>query len=278
LSSLHDAAESASDTADGADDPGPSAQPVLSLESISVQFGGVNALDGVDLSVAVGEVLGLIGPNGAGKTTLFDVISGVRSPDRGRVHLGGEDVTSWSPVRRAKAGLRRTFQQVQVFGWLSVEENVLAALDWRGGGGGACADLVAFPTRRKRESFRRQRVEEVLEICGLSEVAARSAASLPIAQARAVELARAIADKPRLLLLDEPNSGLDHAESDRLAACIQNLRRDLACAVLLVEHDVDFIMEQCDRIVVLNVGQVLSSGSGEEVRSNPAVQAAYLGA
>jgi branched-chain amino acid transport system ATP-binding protein len=253
------------------------AAPALRLSGISVRFGGITALDDVSLEVDAGEIRGLIGPNGAGKTTLFDVISGVRAPDGGRVELHGEDVTRRSAVQRARWGLRRTFQRVQTFGWLSVEDNVLAALEWRGGGGGPLADLVAFPTRRQRERGRRDRVRQVLAQCGLEKVRDEMASALPIGLGRMMELARAIVDSPRVLLLDEPTSGLDDAESARLGDRIEAIRHEEACAVLLVEHDVGFVMRQCDRIVVLDLGQVLAVGEPHEIQANAAVRAAYLG-
>jgi ABC-type branched-subunit amino acid transport system ATPase component len=165
---------------------------------------------------------------------------------------------------------------VQTFGWLSVEDNVLTALDWRGGGGGMVADLAALPTRRRRERERRERVDAVLEQCGLTAVRHDSAGSLPIGLARMVELARAIVDTPKLLLLDEPTSGLDETEARRLADRIAEIRAD-GCAVVLVEHDVGFVMDQCDRVVVLDLGRVLAEGESEAIRSDPSVQAAYLG-
>ena len=256
-----------------ANDPG----PALSLTDVTVRFGGITALEDVSLSVEAGEVRGLIGPNGAGKTTLFDVISGVRAPDSGRVILAGEDVTRRSSISRSRLGLRRTFQRVQAFGWLTVEDNVLTALEWHGGGGGLAAALVSLPPRRRRERERRARVAEVLELCGLTAMRGELAGSLPIGLARMMELARAIVDRPRVLLLDEPTSGLDETEATRLGERIQAIRRDEACAVLLVEHDVGFVMQHCDRIVVLDLGQVLTVGAPHEVQSNPAVRAAYLG-
>jgi branched-chain amino acid transport system ATP-binding protein len=257
--------------------PAPESGPVvLALEDVSVRFGGVRALDGVSFEIVSGEVCGLIGPNGAGKTTLFDVISGVRRADGGRVRFEGTDVTSWGATRRAHAGMRRTFQRVQTFGWLSVEDNVLAALDWRGGGGGMLADVVAFPTRTRRERERRARVEEVLEQCGLTAVRHDAAGSLPTGLARMVELARALADKPKLLLLDEPTSGLDETEAARLGERISEIRSG-DCAVALVEHDVGFVMEQCDRVVVLDLGKVLAVGAPQAIRADPTVRAAYLG-
>jgi branched-chain amino acid transport system ATP-binding protein len=180
-------------------------------------------------------------------------------------------------VQRARRGLHRTFQRVQAFGWLSVEDNVLTALEWRGGGGGLVADLVASPTRRRRERERRRRVAEVLELCGLTAVQDEMASALPIGLARMMELARAIVDPPRVLLLDEPTSGLDETESARLGERIQSIRRDEGCAVLLVEHNVGFVMRHCDRVAVLDLGRILTVGKPEEVQADPAVRNAYLG-
>jgi branched-chain amino acid transport system ATP-binding protein len=251
--------------------------PALVLDGVAVDFGGVRALDGVSLAVRPGEVCGLIGPNGAGKTTLFDVISGVRVPDAGRVHLSGEDATRWSPVARARRGVRRTFQRVQTFGWLSVEDNVLAALEWRRGGGGLSADLLALPRARGIERERRARVDEVLEECGLGAVRHEPAGSLPIGVARMTELARAIVDGPRLLLLDEPTSGLDDIEVDRVATIVERLRRSGRCAVVVVEHDIGFVMRHCEPIVVLELGRVLAVGNASEIQADPRVRDAYLG-
>jgi len=250
---------------------------VLELQDVHVRFGGIVALDGVDLSVRPGEVCGLIGPNGAGKTTLFDVISGVRVPNSGRVRFDGSDITHWPAVQRARGGVRRTFQRVQPYGWLTVGENVLAGLEWRGGGGGLLADLVALPYRRERERQRWARVDEVLEQCSLTRVRDQLPLSLPIGLNRMVELARALVDSPRLLLLDEPTSGLDHSESERLAERIRNVRDSSDCCVLVVEHDVGFVMDVCDRVVVLERGHVLATGSPQEIKSNADVRAAYLG-
>ncbi len=252
--------------------------PMLEVAEVHVSFGGIKALDGVSLSVAPGEVCGVIGPNGAGKTTLFDVISGVRAPDRGRVRLDGRDVTDATAVARSRAGIRRTFQAVQVFGWLSVLDNVVAALDWEGGGGGLLADLVSSPTRRRRERARRERAREALERCGLSSLADASAGSLPIGLARMVELARATVDPPKVLLLDEPTSGLDAQEAQRLADRMAVICHEEGCAVLLVEHDMDFTMRHCDRLVVLNLGQEIAAGTPDEVRADERVREAYLGA
>jgi branched-chain amino acid transport system ATP-binding protein len=158
-----------------------------------------------------------------------------------------------------------------------VLENVTAALDWEGGGGGFLADLVAFPTRTRLNRERRNRARGVLEACGLSDIADKPAGSLPIGLARMVELARATVDNPKIILLDEPTSGLDKKESQRLADRIKMMSQDSGCGVLLVEHDMDFLMRQCDRVVVLNLGEILAEGTPGEIRAHPAVRAAYLG-
>ncbi|WP_327738387.1 ABC transporter ATP-binding protein [Streptomyces nojiriensis] len=250
---------------------------VLEARGVGVRFGGVRALTGVDLGVRAGEVCGLIGPNGAGKTTLFDVLSGIRRPDQGRMLLDGADVTRRSPVWRARHGIRRTFQRQQLFGQLSVADNVLVAQEWRGGGGGPAADLLALPARRARERERRARGERVLADCGIGALWASYAGGLPVGQARMVELARAVADAPRVLLLDEPASGMSAPERARLAEVVRRLAEREGCAVLLVEHNVAFVMELCARVVVLDLGTVLAEGTAAEVRANPLVREAYLG-
>ncbi|QES57538.1 ABC transporter ATP-binding protein [Streptomyces venezuelae] len=250
---------------------------VLEARGVGVRFGGVRALTGVDLGVRAGEVCGLIGPNGAGKTTLFDVLSGIRRPDQGRMLLDGTDVTRRSPVWRARHGIRRTFQRQQLFGQLSVADHLLVAQEWRGGGGGPAADLLALPARRARERERRARGERVLADCGIGALGASYAGGLPVGRARMVELARAVADPPRVLLLDEPASGMSAHERDRLAEVVRRLAEREGSAVLLVEHNVAFVMELCARVVVLDLGTVLAEGTAAEVRANPLVREAYLG-
>jgi branched-chain amino acid transport system ATP-binding protein len=249
---------------------------VLGLEGVTKRYGGVHALRDVSLQVGAGDVCGLIGPNGAGKTTLFDIVSGVQAPTSGTVELDGTDITRELPERRARRGIRRTFQRTQLYGHVSVEDNVLTALEWRGGGGGLLADLVDAPSRRSRERERRERVAQVLAECGLVELRAVPAGSLPIGQGRLVELARAVVDEPRLLLLDEPTSGLSPGEAGRFAEQVGRLR-DRGVAVVLVEHDMTFVMGLCDRVVVLDVGRVLAEGTPEEIQAHAAVRAAYLG-
>jgi branched-chain amino acid transport system ATP-binding protein len=229
------------------------------------------------MAVPPGEIRGLIGPNGAGKTTLFDTITGMRLPSSGAVHFGGSDITSRSAVWRSRNGIRRTFQRQQPFGWLTVEDNVLVALDYHGGGGGLVADLVSFPARKHIEAERRGRARIAVERCGLSDVRDVAAGKLSIGKVRLLELARAIVDEPRLLLLDEPTSGLEEIESHRFADVVRQFRTDSDAAVLLVEHDVPFVMNLCDRVTVLNLGEVIAEGTTHEVANNPDVRAAYLG-
>jgi ABC-type branched-subunit amino acid transport system ATPase component len=173
--------------------------------------------------------------------------------------------------------MRRTFQRQQVFGRLTVEENLLCALEWRGGGGGILADLVALPPRRRIERRRRVEVDKFVELCGLGPVRHAMAGSLPIGTSRMVELGRALAESPSLLLLDEPTSGLGDAEVERLSTVINRLRTEGSCAILLVEHDISFVMSHCDRITVLERGEVLAEGSPSEIQANEEVRDAYLG-
>ncbi|GAA3086429.1 ABC transporter ATP-binding protein [Streptomyces roseofulvus] len=238
---------------------------VLHAEGIDVRFGGVHALRGVTVAVRAGEICGLIGPNGAGKTTLFDVLSGMRRPDAGTITYDGTDVTRRSPVWRARHGIRRTFQRQQLFGQLTVTDNLVVARDWRGG------------TRSGARSHR-ERAAGVLRACGLDDLAGAYAGGLPVGQARMVELARALADPPRVLLLDEPASGTTAEERHRLAAVLRRTAEEENCAVLLVEHNVAFVRELCTRVVVLDLGRVLAEGTPAEIHADPAVREAYLGA
>jgi branched-chain amino acid transport system ATP-binding protein len=252
------------------------ATPVLDVQGVTQRFGGITAVDGVSLTVHAGTVHGLIGPNGAGKTTLFDCIAGVQRPVEGRVLLDGTDVTTASSVQRARRGLRRTFQRQQVFGWLSVEDNVLLALEWHGGGGGMVGDLLRLPARRRRERERRALTDQVLEQCGLLELREEPAGGLSIGELRRVELARAIADRPRLLLLDEPTSGLEDSETEQLGQIITTLRDTHECGVLLIEHHIPFVMEYSDTLSVLELGRVIARGTPDEMVQSEVVRQAYL--
>jgi branched-chain amino acid transport system ATP-binding protein len=249
----------------------------LDVRGVGFSFSGIVALRNVSLEVRRGEVLGLIGPNGAGKTTLFDIVSGLRQPECGTIILDGVDITSHSAVKRSRAGMRRTFQRQQVFGRLTVEDNLLTATDSQSGGGGIVADLVAWPPRRRIEKRRREAVREVMELCGLTPLSKTMAGSLPIGTVRMVELGRALAEMPSALLLDEPTSGLGDREVERLSVVISRLKAQQTCAILLVEHDITFVMSHCDRIVVLRLGEVLAQGKPGEIQANPEVRNAYLG-
>jgi len=264
-----------------AEAPGGSA--VLTVSEVAVQFGGVSALSDVSLAVHPGTVTGLIGPNGAGKTTLFNVISGLQAPGRGTVHLFDTDVTTMKPHRRARLGLARTFQRLELFGSLTAGENVRVGLEstvrwweWRRlrrvvprrrgtGANGDAAGTLATAT-----------CERLLDGVGLDGLGDRQAASMSTGLARMVELARALAIGPKLLLLDEPGSGLDEAESAGLGRLLAELAAG-GMAVLLVEHDMDLVMRICDHIYVLDFGDIIASGSPDEIRNDPMVQAAYLG-
>ncbi len=253
------------------------ASPVLEAEGIGKRFGGVTALDDMSLSVQRGEVCGLIGPNGAGKTTFFDVLSGVQPASAGRVVFEGHDITNRTATWRARNGLRRTFQKQQPFSYLTVEDNLMVAVEWRGGGGGVLADLVRLPLRAKREKARRDAAREALALFGLESLARERAGGLTIGQIRLLEMARAVVDRPKVLLLDEPTSGLAEEEIGYLANALELIRGEQVCAVLLVEHDMAFVMRECSRVVVLNLGRRLAEGSPDEIRRHPEVAAAYLG-
>jgi branched-chain amino acid transport system ATP-binding protein len=228
---------------------------------IAVHFEGVKALDGVDIELRTGEVHGLIGPNGAGKTTLVNALTGFQVPSMGRVVLADEDVTGVPPHRLAIAGIARTFQSGRSFPDLTVFENVEV------GGVGV----------RVSRSEARARAREALGAVALSHRAEVLARSLSSGEERRLQVARALAMRPRFLFLDEPVAGLNEAESDQLAATILELPQKLGCGVLIIEHDMRVIMGMCERILVLDHGVAISQGSPEEVRSDPEVMTAYLG-
>jgi branched-chain amino acid transport system ATP-binding protein len=248
---------------------------MLVAERLSVAFGGVRAIDDVSLAVAPGLVFSIIGPNGAGKTTLFNVISGLYRPERGRVRLAGEDVTALAPEGLARRGLSRTFQNLQIFFRMSVIENVMVGRH-RHETTGMFADLFHLPAVRRQNRITREAAAAALERVGLAAAAERPAGSLSFGDLKRLELARALASEPKLLLLDEPAAGCNAVETEGIATVIRRLSRD-GITVVLVEHDMRLVMNVSDRIHVLANGRTLAEGAADEVRTNPAVIAAYLG-
>jgi branched-chain amino acid transport system ATP-binding protein len=229
----------------------------LHVDGVSVRFGGVAALTDVSLRAEAGMVTGLIGPNGAGKTTLFNVITGLQRPERGSVSMGGTDVTRMRTHRRAQLGLARTFQRLELFSTLTATDNVRVGLESSGRASAAAA-------------------VGLLDRVGVAAEASSPVSSLPTGSARLVELARALSTDPQVLLLDEPCSGLDGRETETLGHLLTSLAAE-GRAILLVEHDTDLVLRICQRVHVLDFGQVIASGPPDDIRHNPAVQEAYLG-
>lgn len=238
--------------------------PALQAERVSVRFGGVVAVDSVDLSIEAAAITGLIGPNGAGKTTIFNVLGGLQQPTEGKVLLDGKDITRLKAHARARRGMARTFQRLETFGSLSVRDNIQVAAEIRKGWARDRSNPSAV-------------ADELIGRIGLTGVADARVDALPTGTARLVELARALATRPTLLLLDEPGSGLDHQETGVLGDLLLDLAAE-GMAVLLVEHDVELVMRVCDRVNVLDFGRLIAEGTPAEVQRDPAVQAAYLGA
>jgi branched-chain amino acid transport system ATP-binding protein len=251
-------------------------EALLSAHEVSMSFGGVRALDTVSLEVRRAEVLAIIGPNGAGKTTLFNILSRTFPPTGGEVRFLGHSLGHRRAHEVARLGMARTFQNLQVFGQMTVLENVLVGCHVQGHTGFVAASL-RLPLTRREERALRERAEEALQRVGLLERAGELAANLPVGQQRLLELARALGSTPQLLLLDEPAAGLTTRETAALSALVLRLRDELGLTVALIEHDMTLVMGISDRVAVLNHGQKIADDVPSVVQKDPQVVAAYLG-
>lgn len=247
---------------------------LLDARDVTVRFGGINALSDVSLQVGAGEAVGLVGPNGAGKTTLFNCLLGIVRPSRGLITFDGRDLTRLPTYKRARLGIGRTFQRVELFAGMTVREHLLVAERSRRGDGGLLKDMLNKGRPRTDEI---EIADDILALVGISAFADQPVEALTLGQSRLVELGRALVGSPRLLLLDEPSSGLDVAETLALARVLAKVRAERGMAILLVEHDLDLVRRAVDRLHVLDFGRTIASGTCAEVLREEAVITAYLG-
>jgi branched-chain amino acid transport system ATP-binding protein len=249
---------------------------LLRVEGLKKRFGGITALDGYHTEIHTGELVGLIGPNGAGKTTVFNLLSGVLRPTGGRIYFDGRDITRMRPDQNTALGISRTFQNIRLFKEMSVIDNIKVAFHKRMGRG-FWETLLHTPAYRRAENEMEERSQQFLELFELEQVKDIPAKNLPYGIQRRVEIARAMATLPKLLLLDEPSAGLNPAETDELIEILQNIHRSQGCTIFLVEHDMRLVMTMCHRIQVIDRGHMLTTGTPDVIRRDPRVIEAYLG-
>jgi len=248
---------------------------MLRLNGITKVFGGLTALEDVSFSMSAGSITGIIGPNGAGKTTLFNIVTGLYAQTTGEVFLDGRNISFWETEKLAALGLVRTFQNVELFRQMTVLENVMVGLHTKSSSG-ILSCSFKLPAHRKEEKDIREKSMEWLAFTGLAGLAEVKAGSLPFGKGRLLEISRAMAAEPKIILMDEPAAGLNSRETAELAVLIRKIRES-GVTVVLVEHDMDLVMDVCDPIVVLNLGKKLAEGTPRQIQENPQVIAAYLG-
>jgi len=249
---------------------------VLDVDTVSIRFGGLQALADVTVRVQEWEIVGLIGPNGAGKTTLFNCITGFYRPNRGRVRFLGEDVTEVAIHERARKGMGRTFQQVGLVKGASVLENLVTAQHATTGYSDV-AGIIGTPATAREERVVRERAMEILDLVGLADLADRRVAGLPYGTMKNVEMAAVLATDPEILMLDEPSSGMGPEEAHQLGDTLLRLRKELGLTILMIEHHVPLVVRVCDFVYCLNFGELLTAGDPDSVRNHPEVVTAYLG-
>jgi branched-chain amino acid transport system ATP-binding protein len=248
----------------------------LSVEQLSINFGGLRAVDNVTFAIQEGQIHGLIGPNGAGKTTIFNCVTGFYCPTSGTIHFRGQDITHLPPDQIARRGIARTFQNVQLFRTMSALDNVLVAKHSHMRTG-VVAEALALPLVHKQERLVREQAQAILTFLELAHVQRQAAGNLPLGLQKRLELGRALALEPMLLLLDEPAAGLNTAETQTLAQLLRHIRDHFRLTILLVEHDMGLVMSVCDTITVLNFGRKIAEGGAREIQNDPEVIKAYLG-